>query len=100
MDKCAESNQKKINHTHYFQQRRFGISIAQMMEKLRIQGLATTRSHEPPRLVGQRQRNIKEIKLTYTLQWVNGQLVGSCCITQGAQPVLCNSLKGWDGVEW
>ena len=25
--------------------------------------------------------------------------MGSCCITQGAQPSVCGNLEGWDGVE-
>ena len=25
--------------------------------------------------------------------------MGSCCATQGLKPVLCDNLKGWDGVE-
>ena len=35
----------------------------------------------------------------YTLYHVwNGQPVGICCMTQGAQISLCDNLHGWDGV--
>ena len=28
----------------------------------------------------------------------DGQPVGICCVTQGAQSSVCDNLEGWDGV--
>lgn len=45
MDKCAESNEKYKPHSHYFQQRRFGISIAQNDGKTENSGISNHKSH-------------------------------------------------------
>ena len=44
------------------------------------------------------EKNAESSTETYTLPCVN-QLVGSCCVTQGAHPMLCDHLEGWDGKE-
>ena len=36
---------------------------------------------------------------TYTLPYVKQTAVRICCVTQGAQPVLCGSREGQDGWE-